>query len=134
MGQGFKGGDNATAEFGGAGGGGGSSEAGHDSVGTTAGKGGDGTYFSQFEDVAGVLGYFAAGGGGGTFANTPADGGLGGGGNGRSSHSGDNAVENTGSGGGGGGNGIGGNGAKGIFIARYIFPPVIGPFPTHFNT
>jgi hypothetical protein len=107
-------------------GGGGADEVGQGGVNSnTSGRGGNG----RLSNITGQALYYAGGGGGTTWGDTPfAIGGLGGGGLGGQPN-GSNAVANTGGGGGGGKGGSGasgGNGGSGIVIVRY---PLIEPVP-----
>lgn len=118
-GQGNNGGDGQTTGW--AGGGGGKGETGTSAVGTTAGKGGNGTQNS----ITGNNTWYAGGGGGCGINGITGDAGLGGGGTGcaaNGSGPGVNGTAATGGGGGGGYNiaqGTGGYGGSGVVIIKY---------------
>jgi hypothetical protein len=105
------------------GGGGGAGQAGQSSVGGN-GRNTNSTWATA--TGTGVSGYYAGGGGSGTYpAQTPYAGGLGGGGS--AGNGGAAGTANTGSGGGasngfGGTNNPGGSGGSGIVIIRYLTP------------
>jgi hypothetical protein len=133
-GQGFAGGAYVGGGGEGAGGGGAGAAGSNNTANVKAGDGGAGlstvTNWGSLSNLStnagiGVNGFIAGGGGGGANGapNIIGTGGSGGGGNGNVSGAGVNAVSFTGSGGGGAGgsaSAVGGNGASGVVIVRYL--------------
>jgi hypothetical protein len=121
-GQGNNGGNNGSG-----GGGGGGGGAGFAANPNGPGPGGNGLYFSIFDNLGLGFpsGWFAGGGGGGTYSGTTHIGGLGGGGTGGNDSpvvSSTPGVANTGGGGGSYSNSQ--PGGSGIVIIRYPGPPI----------
>jgi hypothetical protein len=121
-GQGNNGGNNGSG-----GGGGGGGGAGFAANPNGPGPGGNGLYFSIFDNLGLGFpsGWFAGGGGGGTYSGTTHIGGLGGGGTGGNDSpvvSSTPGVANTG--GGGGSYTTSQPGGSGIVIIRYPGPPI----------
>ena len=120
----FKGGnahpDGVTAEPQAGGGGGGAGGVGANAVASTAGAGGAGV--QSF--ITGSSNFYGGGGGGGKRTSSGSAGtASGGGGAGGKAAAGTNGSSNTGGGGGGSGEGyLGGNGASGVVVLRYVTP------------